>query len=235
MIHWPIHPHSIRHFTNNEAIIANPPEIEETLETLRELKQQGKIRHFGVSNFSTSRLKDLPLEEIAVNELPYNLFCRSAEYDILPSCQDRGIGVIGYMALLQGILADIYPIIGRCADMATAERRHFNANGTKECRHGEAGAESETNEALKGIRKICKETGFSMAEISIKWILENPAITCTLVGSRNMRELEANVNSVKEPLCRDLKEELDRITYPIIEKLGNHLDYYESAENDRTL
>jgi hypothetical protein len=50
-----------------------------------------------------------------------------------------------------------------------------------------------------------------------------------------MRELEANVNSVKEPLCNDLKAELDRITYPIMEKLGNHLDYYESAENDRTL
>ena len=74
-----------------------------------------------------------------------------------------------------------------------------------------------------------------MAEISIKWILENPAVTCTLVGSRNIRELEANVKSVKEPLCRNLKEELDKITYPIMEKLGNHLDYYESAENDRTL
>ena len=234
MIHWPIHPHSIRHFTNNEAIIANPPEIEDTLETLRELKQRGKIRHFGVSNFSASRLKDLPLEEIAVNELPYNLFCRSAEYDILPRCQEKGMGAIGYMALLQGILADIYPSLD---DVPVWQRRtrHFNANGTKECRHGEAGAESETNAALKGIRKICKETGFSMAEISIKWILKNPAITCTLVGSRNIRELEANVNSVKEPLGNDLKNELDRITYPIMEKLGNHLDYYESAENDRTL
>ena len=74
-----------------------------------------------------------------------------------------------------------------------------------------------------------------MAEISIKWILENPAITCTLVGSRNMHELEANVKSVREPLGNDLKCELDKITCPIIEKLGNHLDYYESAENDRTL
>ena len=157
-----------------------------------------------------------------------------SEQGVVTERDMTGIGVIGYMALLQGILADIYPSLD---DVPVWQRRtrHFNANGTKECRHGEAGAESETNAALKGIRKICKETGFSMAEISIKWILKNPAITCTLVGSRNMRELEANVNSVKEPLGRDLKEELDRITYPILEKLGNHLDYYESAENDRTL
>ena len=70
MIHWPIHPHSIRHFTKDIRIIENPPEIAEALDTLRELKQQGKIRNFGVSNFSRNRLKNLPVEEIAVNELP---------------------------------------------------------------------------------------------------------------------------------------------------------------------
>jgi aryl-alcohol dehydrogenase-like predicted oxidoreductase len=234
MIHWPIHPHSIRHFTDDALVIENPPEIDEAFQTLQELKKQGKIRYIGVSNFSSNRLKDLPLEEIAANELPYNLFCRSAEFDILPKCEAGGIGVIGYMALLQGILADIYPTLN---DVPVWQRRtrHFNANGTKECRHGEQGAEEETNSALKSIRQICKETGFTMPEISIRWILENPAITCTLVGSRNIHELKANVRAVQEPLSKDLKAELDRITSPIMEKLGNHLDYYESAENDRTL
>jgi aryl-alcohol dehydrogenase-like predicted oxidoreductase len=79
MIHWPIHPHSIRHFTNDVAIIQNPPEIESAIETLRKLKQQGKIRNYGVSNFSQSRLNNLPLHEISVNELPYNLLCRAIE------------------------------------------------------------------------------------------------------------------------------------------------------------
>ena len=234
MIHWPIHPHSIRHFTDDVKIIENPPQIDEAMETLRELKQQGKIRHAGVSNFSYNRFRDLPLEEIAVNELPYNLFCRSAEYDILARCEEKGIGVIGYMALLQGILADLYPTLD---DVPLWQRRtrHFNSNGTKECRHGEQGVEEETNAALKSIRNICKEIDISMAEISIKWILENPAITCTLVGSRNIRELEANVKSVQEPLDREIKLKLDKITCTIMRKLGNHLDYYESAENDRTL
>jgi myo-inositol catabolism protein IolS len=234
MIHWPIHPHSIRHFTSDLSIIENPPQIDEALETLRLLKQQGKIRHMGVSNFSNNRLKDLPLSEIAINELPYNLLCRAVEFDILPLCEKKGIGIIGYMALLQGILADIYPML---TDVPVWQRRtrHFNCTSTKECRHGEEGAEEETNDALKGIRKICRETGFTMAEISIKWILEKSAVTCTLVGSRNAAELEANVKAVKDPLSKEIKDELDRVTRPVMEKLGNHFDYYESAKNDRTL
>jgi myo-inositol catabolism protein IolS len=234
MVHWPLHPHSIRHFTDDIRIIENPPEINDTLETLQVLKQQGKIRYFGVSNFSLDRLRNLALEKIAVNELPYNLLCRAIEYDTLPFCEEKGIGVIGYMALLQGILADIYSSLD---DVPAWQRRtrHFNSKSTKECRHGEEGAEEETNTALKNIRQVCRESGFSMAEIAIKWILENPAITCTLVGSRNVNELEANVKAVQSPLSKEIKAELDQITIPVMEKLGNHFDYYESAENDRTL
>jgi aryl-alcohol dehydrogenase-like predicted oxidoreductase len=234
LVHWPIHAHSIRHFTSDNRIIENPPEIRAATESLQLLKQQGKIRNFGVSNFSVTRLRDLPLEDIAVNELPYNLLCRAIEFDILPECEEKGIGVIGYMALLQGILADIYPSLD---DIPVWMRRtrHFNCKRTNECRHGEEGAEVETSIALEEIRQICKLSGFSMAEIAIKWILENPAITCTLVGSRNVRELEENVKAVNDPLNKEIKARLDQVTLPVMEKLGNHFDYYESAENDRTI
>ena len=233
MIHWPIHPHSIKHFSNDQKVIDTPPTIEEAVEALRILKKQGKIREFGVSNFSRNRLNDLPLDEIAANELPYNLLCRAIEFDTLPLCEEKGVGVIGYMALLQGILADIFPSLN---DVPVWQRRtrHFNSEGTKECRHGEKGFENETNEALHKIRSLCDEVGLTMPEIAVKWILKNPAITCTLVGSRNIQELETNVKSVQEPLSTDIKDQLDLITLPLMEKMGNHSDYYESTENDRT-
>jgi len=234
MIHWPIHPHSIQHFTDDAEIIQHPPEIGEALESLRLLKQQGKIRNFGVSNFSRNRLNNLPFDEIAVNELPYNLLCRAIEYDGLPFCAEKGIGVIGYMALFQGILADLYHTI---EDVPVWQRRtrHFNSRNNRECRHGEAGAEWETSTAIGGIRDICKKSGIPMSEIAIRWILDNPAITCALVGSRNVSELRANVTAVDAVLTGEISDELNRITLPVMEKLGNHFDYYESAENDRTL
>ncbi len=233
MIHWPIHSHSIKHFTSDEKIIENPPNIEEAWEAMELLKKQGKIRHAGVSNFAYNRLKDLPLKGIAVNQLPYNLLCRAIEFDTLPACEKNGIGIIGYMALLQGILADIYPTLN---DVPAWQRRtrHFDCKATRECRHGEGGAEQETNAALEGIRRICRETGISMPALSIQWILSNPAITCTLAGSRNSKELKENVKAACEPLAPEIKDELDKITLPVMKKLGNHFDYYESAENDRT-
>ena len=234
MIHWPIHPHSIRHFTNDQKIINNPPKIEEAIDALNFLKKQGKIRQYGVSNFSSNRLINLLYKEIAVNELPYNLLCRAVEFDILLFCTQNGIGVIGYMALLQGILADIYRTFN---DIPIWQKRtrHFNCKNTKECRHGEEGAEEETKAALEGIRQMCQDTGVSMAEIALKWILANPAITCTLVGSRNLTELQANIKAVQSPLSKDIKVALDQITFPVMRKLENHFDYYESAKNDRTL
>lgn len=234
MLHWPINPHSIKHFTDDEQIIQHPPQIAEAMEALRFLRQQGKIRYFGVSNFAVSRLKALPLEEIAVNELPYNLLCRAIEYDALSFCVERNIGVVGYMALMQGLLArkiqslDELPAL-RC------RTRHFDSRWNEKCRHGERGCEMQTQKALKEIQKMCEETGYSMAELSLKWIISNPDITCSLVGTTSIKNLEENVRSVKAPLGKELIEKLNRITLPIKNIMGNHIDYYESIENDRTI
>jgi aryl-alcohol dehydrogenase-like predicted oxidoreductase len=233
MIHWPIHPHSIRHFTSDKTIIDNPPSSEEALEALRELRREGKIRFFGVSNYSRHRLEAITANELCVNQLPYNLLCRAIEYDAIGACRKHGIGIIGYMALLQGILADIYPSF-RDIPVWQRRTRHFNSSATKECRHGEAGAEEETRGAIEGIRKICQETGIPMSDLAIRWILRNEALTCTLAGSRTVAELEANIRAATTELPEDIYAALNAVTEPVKEKLGNHFDYYESAENDRT-
>lgn len=234
MIHWPIHPRSMRHFTHDPGIIENPPTIDEAMDALRELKRQGKIRYIGVSNFSKRRLLELKLEEISTNELPYNLLCRAIEYDTLPLCAEEGVGILGYMPLLQGILADSFPTLD---DVPAWRRRtrHFNSERTKETRHGEKGFEAETNEALQEIRRISREAGLTMQQLALKWILHNSAITCILAGARNVSQLEANVEATNGLLEDDIKKELDQVTRPLMEKLGNHFDYYESAENDRTI
>jgi myo-inositol catabolism protein IolS len=232
MIHWPLNSRSLAHFTDDRDKIANPPVYEEAFEALQLLKQEGKIINYGVSNFSKEALIKFSIEEVAVNELPYNLLCRAVEFDILPFCYSMGIGVIGYMALLQGILADIYPSF-ELIPKWQRRTRHFNSVTLKECRHGEHGIEEETKVALDNLQQICIESGIPMAELSLRWILENPSITCTLVGTRNIRNLEMNVKSICNPLSRDIKIKMDEITHTVMEKLGNHFDYYESIQNER--
>ncbi len=233
MIHWPIHTHSIRHFTDDIHIIENPPATDEALETLRLLRQQGKIRYYGMSNFSSNRLRDIEDEGIIVNELPYNLLCRGIEYDTLPYCHEKNIGIISYMALFQGILSGKYSSIEEIPVMQR-RTRHFDSRKNKECRHGEDGAEKELLIALDGIRRLCKSTGFSMSEVAIQWVVQNNMITCALTGARDFNQLRANIKAVNLPLSQEMKNELEIVTAPLMNKLGRHIDYYESAENDRT-
>ncbi|NLW56147.1 MAG: aldo/keto reductase [Firmicutes bacterium] len=232
MVHWPITRKAIAHFTDEEIEV---PAVDEAFAALRKLKEQGKIRFVGVSNFAANKLEEAldTGTEIAINQLPYNLLCRAIEYDILPHCAEKGIGVIGYMVLLQGILADIYPTLD---DVPTWQRRtrHFDARKCKEVRHGEFGAEEETNAALAEIREIARDCGLSMPEIAVKWAMANPAITCVLAGSRNVKELEANVKAVEKPLPLEVVEKLNKVTDHLKEKLGPSFDYYETAANDRT-
>lgn len=235
MIHWPIHPHSIRHFTSDERIINIPPNIADTFTATNKLWREGKIRYVGVSNFGPERLNEAMQfgVQIIVNELPYSLLTRAIEYEILPFCADKGVGIIGYMTLLQGLLADIYATL---SDIPAWQRRtrHFNCKSCELCRHGQEGAEEETNRAIAEIRTIAKECKMTMSEIAIKWALANEHITCALVGARNTKELESNIQAASGKLLPEIVDKLSIVTKPLMDKLGNSFDYYESLANDRT-
>ncbi len=235
MIHWPIHPHSIRHFTHDEAILRNPPTVEEAFGALAKLKEQGKIRHIGVSNFGPARLEEALriCPDIVANQLVYSLLTRAAELESLPQCRRLGVGVIGYMTLLQGLLTDLYPTLAEVPPYQ-ARTRHFHRSRSPFSRHGEEGAEEETNAALAGIRMIARECGMAMAEIATKWALAGRGITCCLIGTRSVRKLEENLRAAEQPLPTVIVEKLNRVTQPLLDKLGNSLDCYESFQNDRT-
>lgn len=235
MIHWPIHPHSIRHFTSDEAVIRNPPTVTEAFTALADLKRQGKVRHVGVSNFAGNCLEEALriFPEIVVNQLPYSVLTRAVELDILPRCRRLGIGVIGYMTLLQGVLADLYPTLDDVPPHQ-ARTRHFNHRRSDLIRHGENGAEEETALALAGIRRMAKENGMTTAELAIKWALAGQGISCCLIGARKVEKLDENVRAVAKPLSSDIIQALDTVTRPVLDRLGDSFDYYESVQNNRT-
>ena len=235
MIHWPIHPHSIRHFTSDESVIRNPPTVHEAFTALMTLRQQGKIRYIGVSNFAEARLMEAlaVCPDLVVNQLPYSLLTRAVERGALPLCRSRGIGVIGYMTLLQGLLADLYPTLAD-VPLYQARTRHFDHRRSALTRHGEAGAEAETAAALEGIRRIATEAGMTMPELATKWALAGQGITCCLIGARKVTKLEENLRAASQPLPADIRGALNAVTRPLLERLGDSFDYYESVQNDRT-
>ena len=232
MVHWPITAHSIRHFA--EAEVATPS-VPAAFEALQRLQRQGKIRHIGVSNFGRAKLEEATATgaTIAVNELPYSLLTRAIELEILPFCRAQGIGVLGYMALLQGVLSDRYQRLDELPE-SRRRTRHFDSRRTPSCRHGLPGAEAETAGALASVRAIARRIGLTTSELALKWACAGEGITSSLCGARDVTSLRENIHAVREPLPPAVIAELDVATQPLLEALGPSFDYYESPANDRT-
>ena len=234
MVHWPIHPEAIRQFTGDERIVKNPTPAEDAFGMLAKLQEEGKVRHVGVSNFGVKQLTEALATgaKIVVNQLAYSLLMRAIEVEILPFCVERGIGIIGYMPLMQGVLTGKY----RTPDEVPPKRariRHFSGSRPGS-RHGEPGAEKETFEALERIREVAERQGNSMSALAIAWSVAKAPITCTLAGARNGSQLEANARAACIELAPEVVEELDTITAPILKKLGASPDYFENSAKSRT-
>lgn len=232
MVHWPITPHSIRHFDTQLEVC---PAVDDAFAALLRLQEQGKVRSIGVSNFARNKLEEAlrHCPALAANELPYNLLSRAIEWEALPACQELGVGAIGYMALLQGVLTDLYPTLD-AVPPSQRRTRHFDARKTPAARHGLEGEEEAMSQALAEIRAVCRDTGDTLPALALKWAAANPGLACTLVGSRSVEKLEANVRAVEQPLPDEIVARLDAITDPLKERLGPSFDYYESPGNDRT-
>jgi aryl-alcohol dehydrogenase-like predicted oxidoreductase len=209
--------------------------VDDAFAGLLRLQERGKVRHIGVSNFGRERLEEALRQcpGLAVNELPYNLLSRGIEWDALGACRDLGVGTIGYMALAQGVLTDLYPTLDAVPALQR-RTRHFDARRTPEARHGMRGEEKALRQALSDLRSFCRETGRALSDVALAWAVANPGVACTLVGSRSADRLEANVRAIERPLEPGVVARLDAITDELKQRLGSSFDYYESPENDRT-
>jgi len=235
MVHWPIHLPAIKFETSDPAILSQPPSPTEAFETLVKLQEEGKIRQIGVSNFGIKPLYEAlsAAPGIAVNELAYSLVSRAIEWEILPVCQAKGIGVLAYMPLWQGLLTDAF---SRMAKLPPVRRRtrHFNSGNSPLSRHGEKGAEMETESALSDIRELSNRVEIPVAQLALNWSFAHPGILSSVVGARNLEQLETNVKAASLSTSAEVIADLSEITRPLKEKLGPSFDYFEGTESDRT-
>ncbi|NOZ20389.1 MAG: aldo/keto reductase [Planctomycetes bacterium] len=217
MIHWPITDHS----------------TDDAFAAMKDLQAEGKIRVIGVSNFGVEQLGEAMDTGVRfdVNQLCYNLFSRGIEDGIMPMCAEHEIGIIGYMPLLQGLLADKFKTPDEIPEVR-ARTRHFDGS-RPQSRHGEAGAEAEVFAALDGIREIARELGMPMSRIALRWCIERREMTCVIAGVRNLEQLDDNIAAFSHSLPADAVRKLNELTDPVMEKIGTNADYFEGRGNSR--
>lgn len=235
MVHWPLNPYSLEHFTDNPEKIKNPPSMRETVTSLEKLKKAGKIRYYGVSNFGPMPMSKAAecSGQLTVNQLPYSLLTRAIEFDTIPYCQKEGIGIIGYITLMQGILTGKYEKFTEVPEMQR-RTRHFDNGKNLKARHGGKGFEAKTQTALDRLFTIAEECGISIADLAIKWAVANPANTCAIVGSVNPDRIAKNVEAVSAPLTQELIDSLNSATNELKQVMGTSFDYYAPPNEDRT-
>jgi aryl-alcohol dehydrogenase-like predicted oxidoreductase len=235
MLHWPINPLALKHFTNDAEKLNNPPTIESAYRQMEALKKEGLIRCIGMSNYGVKQMEEVIASGVQVdlNEITYNIVSRAIEPEIVPFSQNHSIAIIGAMALQQGLLSGKYRSLDEIPPHQAHSRHYKQRRGGAASRHGEEGAEEEILAVVDCLREIAAETGHTPGELAIAWILHKPFITSVLVGCRNPAQLQTNTAACGITLSKEIIQRIDTISLPVLKKLGKNPDYYENSKESR--
>ena len=172
--------------------------IEQTMAHLVRLRESGKIRHIGISNFSAEQtLEALQYGPIHSSQPRYNMLFREAEESVLPYCLERGIGVIPHSVLAKGLLSGRYGIV---PDFVSDDQRS---------RLGVFRGETfeRVTRVAQGLSQWAKDHGRNLVQLAIAWTLANPAVTSAIVGAKGPDQVFHSSQSAAWELTQgDLRE-----------------------------
>jgi aryl-alcohol dehydrogenase-like predicted oxidoreductase len=175
---------------------------EEIWQAMEVLVQQGKIIYVGSSNFAAWNIAQA--NEIArrrnfmglVSEQSlYNLNARMVELEVIPACNEYGLGLIPWSPLAGGLLGGVLQKIeaGRRASENT--QKAIDKNRAK----------------LEAYEKLCAEMGENPADVALAWLLKNPVVTAPIIGPRTMEQLKGSLRALEIQLSEEILQRLDEI------------------------
>jgi len=176
--------------------------FEETAGALAELVREGKIRHVGVSNFSTAQMAELDRSiSVETTQPPYHLFRRDFEHEELPWCREHEVGVLVYGPLAHGLLS------GRFQPGDTLPDDDWRS-GT-DLFSGDA---FERNlEVVARLEQIAEAHGHTVAQLAVAWTLARPGVHCAIVGARRPAHIEGTAAAAGAELSDGDMEEIDEV------------------------
>jgi aryl-alcohol dehydrogenase-like predicted oxidoreductase len=204
--------------------------LEETLSTLHTLVTSGKVRYLGVSNYSGWQLQkaiDLSRyhgwEAFVCLQALYNLLDRDLEKELLPVCQNEGLGIMCWSPLRGGWLT------GKVRRGMSAPPAGSRVKTAEEKGWSESWSAYNTERTWKIIDEllaVAKEAGKTPAQIALNWLLNRPGVTCPIIGARTMEQFDANMSAVGWSL-RD--EQMNRLNTVSELELGYPYNFIANA------
>jgi len=178
-------------------------DVEEGWTEMARLKDEGKVRWLGVSNFSVEQMKRaMKIAPITSLQPPYSLLVRKIEAEILPFVKENNIGVICYSPMRAGLLT------------GKMTRERALALPENDWRSRDADFKepklSRNLELVELLRKIGAAHGKEPGEVALAWALYNPAITAAIVGLRKAEQVKGTVGAMDFRLSADEAAQLDQ-------------------------
>ncbi len=191
--------------------------VEETLSALNNLVQAGKVRYIGCSNFSGWHLmKSLDVSErygwsrYVAHQAYYSLIGREYEWELMPLGIDQGVGCLVWSPLGWGRLTGK---IRRNQPLPKESRLHKTAD------YGPPVDDDYLYKVVDALDEVAKETGKSVPQIALNWLLQRPTVANVIIGARNEEQLRQNLGAVGWNLTPAQVAKLDAasavtLTYP---------------------
>ncbi len=189
-------------------------DIEETLGALTDLVHQGKIRYIGASTFPASQIveaqtvaRDRGYQRFVTEQPAYSMLVRRIEADILPTCQRHGMGVLSYSPLTGGWLSGRWrkDIGQQASSRASRLPERFDLSRP---------ANQRKLDAVEELAQLADDTGITLIQMAIAFVLTHPGITSAIIGPRTMDQLEGQLAATDVVLEPDVLDRIDEIVAP---------------------
>lgn len=175
--------------------------IEDTAEILQKLKDEGKVRAIGVSNFTPAMMSDvLKIAELSSDQPKYNLLDRDIERDVIPYALKNNVSLIVYSPIAQGLLTG----------KITSERQYPEGDYRQKDPRFHKKFLDNLEPALHVLRVIAEQRGTTAGNVAMAWLLHQSGVTGIIAGIRNERQAEENAQAASISLTKGEVDEIDR-------------------------
>jgi aryl-alcohol dehydrogenase-like predicted oxidoreductase len=187
--------------------------LEETLSTLNQLVEQGKVRYIGVSNYKASQIqkaidlcRTMGWEPFISLQPLYNLLDRAIEWEIIEVCQNEGLGIIPWSPLRGGWLTGKYR---RGMEMPPEGTRIAQAEQHGWSERWSVYNTDRTWHVIDTLLTIAQETEKSPAQVALNWVKDQPAVTAPIIGARTVDQLQDNLQATGWKLTDEQRTRLN--------------------------
>jgi aryl-alcohol dehydrogenase-like predicted oxidoreductase len=190
--------------------------MEETLRTLDQFVRSGKIRYYGLSNFTGWQLtkavylaRALDVAGPVTLQPQYSLLAREIEWEIVPAVLDAGMGLLPWSPLGGGWLSGKYR-----RDQRPTGATRLGENPDRGMEAYDRRGTDRTWHVIDAVQKVAEDRGVSMAEVALAWVTARPAVSSTILGARTLNQLESNLRSADLHLTAAETAALDAASDP---------------------